>query len=291
MKVLVTGATGQLGTDILKEALLRKMSIVGTSFLNDADVTLNITDKAAVMAVFCEVQPNVVIHCAAYTNVDKAEEEQDECYLVNVIGTENVVLAAKEINATFLYISTDYVFNGQGEVPFTETDKTAPLSIYGATKLAGELVVQNNLAKWFIVRVSWLFGHNGNNFVKTMLRLGAEKEQLNIVADQIGSPTYTGHLAKFILDLIATGHYGIYHATNEGYCSWATFAKEIFRLTNNDSVVVREITSSEYQTKAVRPKNSRLAKNNLIRNGFLSLPSWQDALQEYINVSKQGGQV
>jgi dTDP-4-dehydrorhamnose reductase len=204
---------------------------------------------------------------------------------VNVEGTKYLANAAKDINAKFMYISTDYVFNGAGDVPFIETDEPSPVGYYGLTKYEGEKVVQSLLSEWFIVRISWVFGLNGNNFVKTMLRLAETREELSVVGDQVGSPTNTFDLSRLLLDMIQTEKYGIYHATNEGFCSWAEFAKEIFHFSGK-TVKVNSIPTEEYPTRAVRPKNSRMSKTKLVDNGFKPLPSWQDSLKNYLNAQK-----
>lgn len=282
MKILVTGYTGQLGFDIVQHGLKLGLNMKG---IGSKD--LNITNRVEVIDYVKKMSPDAIIHCAAYTAVDKAEDDRDESWNVNVEGTKNLVQAAKNIDAKLMYISTDYVFNGEGETPFKETDKPNPIGYYGLTKYEGEQVVQQLLDKWFIVRISWVFGINGNNFVKTMLRLAESREELNVVGDQIGSPTYTFDLARLLIDMIQTDKYRIYHATNEGYCSWAEFAKEIFRKANVD-VKVNSITTEEYPTRAVRPRNSRMSKQKLVDNGFIPLPSWQDAVKRYLKELPQG---
>jgi len=227
------------------------------------------------------MKPDVIIHSAAYTAVDQAEDDKERCYDVNVNGTKYLALAAKEVNAKFVYVSTDYVFDGKGEQPFTETDQPNPIGQYGRTKYEGEQVVQALLDKWYIVRISWVFGMNGKNFIKTMLSLSETRDELNVVGDQYGSPTYTVDLSRFLLDLVQTDQYGIYHASNEGFCSWAEFAQEIFKQSGKN-VKVNGITTDQYPTKAVRPKNSRMSKDKLLKNGFAPLPSWQDALSRYL---------
>jgi len=226
-------------------------------------------------------KPDVVIHCAAYTAVDKAEDERDLCYAVNVLGTKNIVEACKELDAKMVYISTDYVFDGEKEEPYEVTDTPNPVNYYGYTKYLGEEAVKNNLEKYFIVRISWVFGKNGNNFVKTMLRLGQERKEIKVVCDQIGSPTYTFDLAKLLCDMIQTDKYGIYHATNEGYCSWYEFACEIFKIAGMDVKVI-PIKSEEYSTRAKRPRNSRLSKENLVEKKISVLPKWNTSLEKFI---------
>lgn len=293
MKVFVTGVAGQLGWDVMKDLTMRGYDCIGSDILDKENikqsykyVKLDITDEFTVKKVISEILPEVVIHCSAYTLVDKAEDEPELCHLVNAVGTENIAKICKEIDAKMVYISTDYVFDGTKD-GFYEIDNVPnPINIYGKTKLAGEKVVQEILEKYFVVRISWVFGVNGNNFVKTMLHLGKEHNELNVVADQIGSPTYTVDLAQLLADMIQTDKYGIYHATNEGECSWAEFAEEIFKVASM-VVKVNHIKTLEYPTKARRPMNSRLAKEKLIDSGFKSLPVWQDALARYIHLLRQ----
>ncbi|WP_144555430.1 dTDP-4-dehydrorhamnose reductase [Bacillus sp. X1(2014)] len=276
MKILVTGYTGQLGYDVVNEGLNRGLNMIG---IGQKD--LNITDEYAVNQYVRELKPDAIIHCAAYTAVDKAEDDQENCWHVNVNGTRFLATAAKEVNAKFMFISTDYVFDGLGEAHFVETDIPNPVGYYGKTKYEAEKVVQSLLSDWFIVRISWVFGLNGNNFVKTMLRLAESRNELNVVGDQVGSPTNTFDLAKLLMDMIQTDKFGSYHATNEGFCSWAEFAKEIFHLSNR-VVKVHAIATEEYPTRAVRPKNSRMSKQKLVDNGFTPLPTWQDSLERYL---------
>lgn len=275
MKILVTGISGQLGYDVFKEGKQRGMDIVGTS-----SKELDITDEQAVKKYVQEIKPDVIIHCAAYTAVDKAEENRNDCFNVNVNGTKYLAQAAAVQNTKFIYISTDYVFDGEGEKPFVETDETNPIGYYGETKLQGEQVVQELLEKYFIVRISWVFGKNGHNFVKTMLRLSETYETVSVVGDQHGSPTYTVDLAKLLIDMAQSEQYGIYHASNEGFCSWAQFATEIFKQSNK-ATTVKAITTAEYPTKANRPANSRMDKSKIVQT-FSALPTWQDALSRYI---------
>lgn len=276
MKILVTGAKGQLGFDIIKELSKRNIQNKGV------DVTdFDITDQTAVTSAIESYAPTAVIHCAAYTAVDKAEDEPELCCEINEEGTRNIANACKKINAKLIYISTDYVFPGHGTHFHKPHDPTAPTSTYGKTKLAGEESVIQLLEQFFIVRISWVFGENGNNFVKTMLKLGKERESLNVVDDQIGSPTYTADLAPLLCNMAASEKYGIYHATNEGICSWADFAREIFRQAGMN-VKVNPVPSSEYPTKAIRPLNSRLDKCCLTDAGFNPLPTWNDALTRFI---------
>ena len=276
MKVLVTGTKGQLGFDVCNELTRRGIENQGI----DRD-ECDITNKQAVLDYIYNYAPDVVVHCAAYTAVDRAESEEHVCRRVNRDGTEYIALACKTINAKMVYISTDYVFNGEGDKFFEVDDKTGPLNMYGLTKLEGEEQVRKILEKYFIVRISWVFGVNGNNFINTMLRLAGGNKELQIVADQIGSPTFTYDLAPLICDMIETEKYGTYHATNEGECSWAEFAEHIFKVAGQN-VLVHHITTEEYPTKAVRPKNSRLSKKSLDEAGFKRLPDWKDAVERYI---------
>lgn len=275
--IIVTGVKGQLGYDVVKELNKRGIPCKGID-IDDLDIT-RFDD---VMEYIGGVNPEAVIHCAAYTAVDKAEDEPEKCALVNVTGTENIARACKKNGAKMLYISTDYVFPGDGESEYETGDEKSPQSVYGRTKLEGEYKVLENTDKYFIVRISWVFGVNGNNFVKTMLRLSETKKELNVVCDQIGSPTYTADLAPILCDMIVTEKYGIYHATNEGFCSWAEFAETIFKLSGKD-VKVNRVSSSEYPVKAKRPLNSRLSKRSLDNVGFSRLPSWESALERYLS--------
>lgn len=276
MKVLVTGIKGQLGFDVCNELTRRGIENQGI----DRD-ECDITNKQAVLDYIYNYAPDVVVHCAAYTAVDRAESEEHVCRRVNRDGTEYIALACKTINAKMVYISTDYVFNGEGDKFFEVDDETGPLNMYGLTKLEGEEQVRKILEKYFIVRISWVFGVNGNNFINTMLRLAGGNKELKIVSDQIGSPTFTYDLAPLICDMIETEKYGTYHATNEGLCSWAEFAEHIFKVAGQN-VLVHHITTEEYPTKAVRPKNSRLSKKSLDEAGFRRLPDWKDAVERYI---------
>jgi len=274
--ILITGVNGQLGFDVVKELNKRNIECLG---IGRAD--LDVTDSTAVDNYISNLKPECVIHCAAYTAVDKAEDEEEICSKVNVYGTENIAKACKKIDAKMIYISTDYVFDGQGDTLFEIDGNIKPLSVYGETKYEGELKVKEILDKYFIVRISWVFGINGNNFIKTMLRLGKEKESLNVVCDQIGSPTYTFDLALLLCDMAVSEKYGVYHATNEGFCSWSEFATEIMKKANLNCKI-NPIPTSEYPTKAVRPFNSRLSKKSLVDGGFNMLPSWEDALDRYL---------
>lgn len=241
----------------------------------------DITDAESTWDYITTYHPDAVIHCSAWTAVDRAEDEIEKVRAVNTEGPRNIAAACQEIGAKLLYISTDYVFPGDGERFYEPEDPTGPLGAYGATKLGGELAVRELLERYFIVRISWVFGKNGNNFVKTMLRLAGTKQEVNVVCDQVGSPTYTADLAPLLCDMILTDKYGVYHATNEGVCSWAEFAREIFRLAGKQ-VKVNAIPTSEYPTRAVRPLNSRMSKDKLEQMGFARLPAWQDALERYI---------
>ena len=276
MKVLVTGVKGQLGFDVCKELDKRNIENKGID-RDDCDIT----DEQAVLSYIKNYAPDVVVHCAAYTAVDRAEDEKEICYNVNVKGTEYIARACKEIDAKMVYISTDYVFEGVGDKAYEVQDNTAPDNTYGITKYQGEEAVRKILSKYFIIRISWVFGINGNNFINTMMKLGESRSELNVVADQIGSPTYTYDTAPLICDMIATEKYGTYHATNEGYCSWADLAEYIFSVTGQ-KVLVHHIKSEEYPTKASRPKNSRLSKASLDNAGFKRLPEWKDAVKRYI---------
>lgn len=277
MKVLVTGVKGQLGYDVVRELQKRGHEAVGV----DID-EMDITDAVAVERVMTEVQPDAVIHCSAYTAVDRAEEDIEICRRVNVDGTENIAKICKKLNCKMLYLSTDYIFSGDGERPWEPDDEASPLNAYGQSKYDGELVLKKYVEKYFIVRISWVFGINGNNFIKTMLRLGRENGAVKVVDDQIGSPTYTYDLARLLVDMIQSDRYGAYHATNEGICSWYEFAKEIFRAAGMDNVSVTPVKSGEFPVKAKRPKNSRMSKEKLVTNGFSLLPAWQDAVARYI---------
>ena len=276
MKVFVTGATGQLGHDVCRELERR-----GVEYRGVGSRELDITDAAAVEAALGEYAPDGVIHCAAWTKVDAAEDERAACWRANAAGTAHIAAACAALGAKMLYISTDYVFPGTGAAPWKTDDGTGPLSVYGKSKLAGELAVETLLEKYFIVRISWVFGKNGNNFVKTMLRLSETKTELGVVADQIGSPTYTADLAPLLCDMIGTEKYGIYHASNEGECSWAELAEEIFRRAGKN-VRVNRLATEQYPARAPRPRNSRLDKNCLTAEGFSRLPDWRDALGRYL---------
>ena len=273
--VLITGARGQLGYDLVKELKSRNIKYLAT----DSD-DLDITNEAKVISFFKGHNISCVIHSAAFTQVDRAEDEKELNHKINVDGTANIVNECMKYDIPMVYFSTDYVFGGEGNKPYCEDDEAKPLGEYAKSKYEGELLVRK-LTKYFIVRISWVFGINGNNFIKTMLRLSETKKELNVVSDQIGSPTYTVDLSKLIIDMIKTDKYGVYHATNEGFVSWSDFAREIFKKANK-SVIVHDVTTEEYNAKALRPKNSRLSKTKLVENGFNKLPTWQDALDRFL---------
>lgn len=276
MKVLVTGVKGQLGYDVMNELTKRGHIAIGTDIEE-----MDITNADSVDAVIKENAPDAVIHCAAYTAVDAAEDNAKLCRRINAEGTQNIANVCKELDIKMTYISTDYVFDGQGERPWEPDDERTPLNVYGQTKYEGELAVQNTVDKYFIVRIAWVFGVNGKNFIKTMLNLGKTRDSLTIVNDQFGSPTYTFDLARLLVDMVETDKYGIYHATNEGICTWYEFACEIFKQAGMD-VKVSPVSSAEYPAKAKRPSNSRMSKEKLTENGFEKLPTWQDALSRYL---------
>lgn len=299
MKIFVTGVAGQLGHDVMNELASRGYTGIGTdlaetysgiqdgSYVTKAEyIPLDITNAEDVMKTVQSVNPDVVVHCAAWTAVDLAEDEDKQAKVkaINVDGTKNIADACKKVDAKMVYISTDYVFNGQGTEPWQPDCKDyKPLNVYGQTKLGGELAVSNTLDKYFIIRIAWVFGKNGNNFIKTMLNIGTKYDTLRVVNDQIGTPTYTYDLARLLVDMIETDKYGYYHATNEGgYISWYDFACEIFRQAGYTTKVV-PVTTEEYGlSKAARPFNSRLDKSKLLENGFKPLPTWQDALARYL---------
>ncbi|WP_394886651.1 dTDP-4-dehydrorhamnose reductase [Clostridium butyricum] len=275
--ILVTGVNGQLGYDVVKVLNKRNMECLGID-----KKQLDITDENAVNKYITDLKPECVVHCAAYTAVDRAEDDDEVCTKVNVKGTEYIAKACKEIDAKMIYISTDYVYDGNGDKPLEVDGHIEPHSVYGKTKYEGEVKVQEILDKYFIVRISWVFGINGNNFINTMLRLGKEKESINVVCDQIGSPTYTADLAPLLCDMAVSEKYGVYNATNEGFCSWAEFAEEIMKQAGLNCKV-NPIPTSEYPNKAVRPFNSRMSKKMLWENGFGSMPQWRDALERYLD--------
>lgn len=276
MKVLVTGVNGQLGYDVVKELEKREHQAVGV----DRE-RMDLTSTEQIKECIENVKPEAIIHCAAYTAVDKAEDEEELCRRVNAIATKEIAEHAKELDIPMIYISTDYVFDGTKNGEYKEEDTPNPINVYGKTKHEGELYVQKLLEKYYIVRISWVFGENGNNFVDTMFRLSKGRDKLNIINDQVGSPTYTKDLARLLVDMIETDKYGIYHATNEEYCTWYEFANEIFNVYNA-SIEVNPIATSEYPTKAKRPMNSKMNKDKLNINGFIKLRAWKDALKDYI---------
>ncbi len=294
MKVLVTGTSGQLGFDVMEELLRRGYEGIGADRSETeaefSHVVLDITDQEKVFEVISKVNPDAIIHCAAWTNVDGAEDPKNlkAVRAVNVEGTRNLAEACKKVDAKFVYISTDYVFDGSGERPWEPDDKNyAPINVYGQSKLDGELEVSKILDKYFIVRIAWVFGRNGKNFIKTMIELGKKLDKISVVDDQIGTPTYTVDLARLLVDMIETDKYGYYHATNDGgYISWAEFAEEIFRQAGM-STKVEHVSTEEYEkiagkTVAKRPFNSRLLKTKLVENGFRPLPEWKDAVRRFL---------
>lgn len=283
MKVLVTGVKGQLGYDVVKELEKREMEAVGVDIGE-----MDITDADSVTRVIKEAAPDAVIHCAAYTAVDAAEDNEELCRRVNADGSRNIAAVCRELDIKMIYISTDYVFSGTGENFWEPDDPKDPKSVYGRTKYEGELAVQELLDKYFIVRIAWVFGINGKNFVKTMLSLSKNHDTLRVVNDQFGSPTYTYDLAKLLVDMVLTEKYGVYHATNEGICSWYDFACAIFKEAGVDMEVL-PVSTEEYGAKAGRPANSRMSKEKLTENGFEKLPSWQDALHRYIGALREQG--
>lgn len=278
MKILVTGYNGQLGFDVVKELQKRNIECKGV----DRD-DFDITNAEAVSNYINAYNPDAVVHCAAYTAVDKAEDEPDICKKVNVTGSENIAKVCANNDIKMVYISSDYVFGGAGCEPFETDAPICPCNVYGESKADGEKVVASLCKKHFIIRTSWVFGQNGGNFVKTMLRLARTHSELSVVDDQIGSPTYTPDLAVLICDMVVSDKYGVYHATNENYCSWAQFAAEIMRLKNKN-VRINPVTTAEYGAKALRPLNSRLSKKSLDEAGFSRLPTWQDALKRYLAI-------
>ena len=308
MKIFVTGVGGQLGHDVMNELSKRGYEGVGSdlapaySGIQDGSavtkmpyVSMDITDRASVDAVLTEAQPDAVVHCAAWTAVDMAEDDDkvEKVRLVNAAGTENIALACKKLDCKMIYLSTDYIFDGMGTEPWQPDCRDyRPLNVYGQTKLEGELAVSGNLTKYFIVRIAWVFGVNGKNFIKTMLNLGKTHDRITVVNDQIGTPTYTFDLARLLVDMLETDRYGYYHATNEGgYISWYDFTVEIFRQAAAlghteyapDRVAVVPVTTAEYgASRASRPFNSRLDRSKLTENGFSPLPAWQDALDRYL---------
>ena len=301
MKIFVTGVAGQLGHDVMNELAKRGYEGIGSDLapeytgIQDGSavtkmpyVSLDITNKNAVEQTLEQIHPDVVIHCAAWTAVDMADDDDkvEKVRAVNAGGTENIALVCKKLDCKMVYISTDYVFDGQGETPWDPDCKDyKPMNVYGQTKLEGELAVSRNLEKYFIVRIAWVFGVNGKNFIKTMLNVGKTHDTVRVVKDQIGTPTYTYDLARLLIDMVETDKYGYYHATNEGgYISWYDFTCEIYRQAGYDTKVI-PVTTEEYgMSKAARPFNSRLDRSKLVKNGFTPLPTWQDALSRYLKI-------
>ena len=282
MRVLVTGVKGQLGHDVVNEMEKRGLTPIGVDLAE-----MDITDKEACDRVITEANVEAVIHCAAYTAVDAAEDNVDVCMKVNAGGTRNIAEVCKKLGIKMMYISTDYVFDGQGTRPWEPDDERHPLNVYGQTKYEGELAVEKWVKKFYIVRIAWVFGVNGKNFIKTMLNLGKTHDHLTVVDDQVGSPTYTYDLSRLLVDMAEKENYGRYHATNEGLCSWYEFACEIFKQAAEidpayGKVSVSPVSSDQYPAKAKRPSNSRMSKEKLTENGFERLPSWQDALERYL---------
>ena len=296
MKVFVTGVGGQLGHDVMNELASRGMAGIGSDiadvYSGIADgtpvtempyVKMDITDGEQVKLVLEEAAPDFVVHCAAWTAVDRAEEMPEACRKVNALGTENIAKYCGEHDIPMMYFSTDYVFDGSGTRPWQPDDERHPLGVYGETKAEGELAVLKYVPRSFILRIAWVFGTNGNNFIKTLLRLAKTHDTLRVVNDQIGTPTYTLDLARLVVDMIGSSRYGIYHVTNEGeYISWFDFAKAIFEEAGIDSVQVLPVTSAEYGAAAKRPYNSRMDRSRLVREGFSPLPDWRDALRRYL---------
>jgi dTDP-4-dehydrorhamnose reductase len=276
MLVLVTGVSGQLGFDVVKELTAKGHEAVGVGRSE-----LDITDGPAVSAFVQNLKPGAIIHCAAYTNVDAAESDQEGAYKVNGLGTKYLAEAAKNVDAKMVYVSTDYVFDGAGTEPYEVDHPTCPIGVYGETKLAGEKLLQETLEKHFIVRTAWVYGVNGNNFVKTMLKLAQDRTELGVVYDQVGSPTYTVDLAKFLVELVVSDKYGTYHASNEGVCSWHEFAVEIFKQAGLN-IKVNPLTSEEFPRPAARPKYSVLSKKKIVEQGFTPMRDWKEALKDYL---------
>jgi len=276
MRILVTGVKGQLGHDVMNELAKRGHEGIGVDIEE-----IDITDPIAVEQGIREANVEAVIHCAAYTAVDAAEDNIEVCRRVNAQGTENIAKVCRSLDLKMMYISTDYVFDGEGERPWEPDDPRHPLNVYGQTKCEGEMAVEKYLEKYFIIRIAWVFGINGKNFIKTMLKLGETHDSLTVVNDQIGSPTYTFDLARLMVDMIETDRYGRYHATNEGLCTWYEFACEIFRQAGMN-VKAAPVTSDQYPSRAKRPHNSRMNKDKLDKEGFKRLPPWQDALARYL---------
>lgn len=275
-RILVTGVNGQLGYDVVKELNKRGYESIGL----DRD-HMDLTNVDEIKKVINNENPDGIIHCAAYTAVDNAEEESNLCEKVNSVSVKKIALCAKSLDIPMIYISTDYVFDGSKVGEYVETDNTCPINVYGRTKYDGEAFVRDITDKHYIVRISWVFGENGNNFIDTMIRLSKDRDELNVINDQVGSPTYTKDLAPLLVDMLESDKYGTYHVTNEGFCSWYQFAKKIFELSNID-IKVNPITTDMYHTKATRPLNSKMCKDKLKQNGFKSLRNWEDALKDYL---------
>jgi len=304
MRVFVTGVAGQLGHDVMNELSKRGIEGVGSdlapaySGMPDGTAVTkmpymgcDITDEEAVFAAICASECDAVVHCAAFTAVDLAEEKEDVCRKVNALGTENIAKACAKLDIPMMYFSTDYVFNGEGTRPWQVDDPYEPLGVYGKTKAEGEAAVRKLLRKYFILRIAWVFGANGKNFIRTMLRLSKDHDSLKVVSDQVGTPTYTYDLARLIVDMIFTDKYGIYHVTNEGeYISWYEFAKAIFKEAGVTNVTVFPVSSEEYGAKAKRPYNSRMDRSKIAEQGFEPLPTWQDALARYVAYLKETGE-
>lgn len=277
LKFMVTGANGQLGYDVVL-----KLKEINIDVVAPGRDEFDLTNREQIQRYILKEKPEVIIHCAAYTAVDKAEDEKDMCYAVNVEGTRAVAEAAEKINSKVVYISTDYVFNGKGQEAHLEEKETNPVNYYGYTKEQGEKIIRGLIDKHFIVRTSWVYGVNGRNFIKTMLNLAESRNEINVVSDQIGAPTYTKDLAEFIVNLVQTQKYGTYHGVNEGYCSWHEFAESIFE-KSGIKMIVNPISTKEYTTRAIRPLNSRLSKDNTSKAGIDRMPHWEDALNRFLN--------
>lgn len=274
--IIVTGAKGQLGGDVCRELEKRGLPFEGIDVAE-----LDITDEKAAADFFAQRKASALIHCAAYVAVDKAEDESEICFRVNEKGTEILAKECKKHGIKMLYVSTDYVFSGDGDTPFKPEDSKKPLGVYGMSKLRGEEAVRKHLDRYFIVRTSWVFGEKNTNFIATMLRLSETRSEISVVCDQIGSPTYANDLAVLLCDMIVSDKFGVYHGTNEGFCSWNELAEKTFEAADK-KVTVKPVTSEEYPTRAVRPKNSRLSKECLTENGFNRLPPWEDAVERYL---------